>query len=353
MVFGHCTAGGAYIPALCDYSIIVRGTGGVFLGGPPLVKAATGEEHTADEIGGCDLHTQVSGTVDYPADNEAHAIAICREIVAQFKPATKSYLPERDAEPPYYDPDEMLGIVSPDHRVQFDQRELIARIVDGSRFHEYQPAYGTTLICGYAYIWGYRVGILANNGVLFSDSSKKAAHFISLCNQNRTPLVFLQNTTGYMIGRNYEMEGITKDGAKMLMAQAGSEVPKFTVITSAAFGAGYYGMCGRAWDPRMIWAWPNVHMGVMGPDQAANTLADVKIAQLRRKGHTPDEAEMAQLRQRVYEKAERESNAYFATSRLWDDGLLAPTDTRNALGMALSAAAHAPIADPHYGIFRF
>ncbi|MFZ2660397.1 acyl-CoA carboxylase subunit beta [Rhodoferax sp.] len=353
MVFGHCTAGGAYIPALCDYSIIVRGTGGVFLGGPPLVKAATGEEHTADEIGGCDLHTQVSGTVDYPADNEAHAIAICREIVAQFKPATKSYLPERDAEPPYYDPNEMLGIVSPDHRVQFDQRELIARMVDGSRFHEYQPAYGTTLICGYAYIWGYRVGILANNGVLFSDSSKKAAHFISLCNQNRTPLVFLQNTTGYMIGRNYEMEGITKDGAKMLMAQAGSEVPKFTVITSAAFGAGYYGMCGRAWDPRMIWAWPNVHMGVMGPDQAANTLADVKIAQLRRKGHAPDEAEMAQLRQRVYEKAERESNAYFATSRLWDDGLLAPTDTRNALGMALSAAAHAPIANPHYGIFRF
>ena len=212
---------------------------------------------------------------------------------------------------------------------------------------------GTTLVCGFARIWGAKVGILANNGVLFSDSSKKAAHFISLCNQNRTPLLFLQNTTGYMIGRSYEMEGITKDGAKMLMAQAGSEVPKFTVITSAAFGAGYYGMCGRAWDPRMIWAWPNVHMGVMGSDQAANTLADVKIAQLRRKGHTPDEAEMAQLRQRVYEKAERESNAYFATSRLWDDGLLAPTDTRNALGMALSAAAHAPIADPHYGIFRF
>ncbi|MDP1693682.1 MAG: carboxyl transferase domain-containing protein [Burkholderiaceae bacterium] len=250
MVFGHCTAGGAYIPALCDYSII-------------------------------------------------------------------------------------------------------ARIIDGSRFHEYQPAYGTTLVCGYAYLWGYRIGILANNGVLFSDSSKKAAHFIALCNQNRTPLVFLQNTTGYMIGRNYEMEGITKDGAKMLMAQAGSEVPKFTVITSAAFGAGYYGMCGRAWDPRFIWAWPNIHMGVMGPEQAANTLADVKIAQLRRHGHEPDVAEMKILRDRVYEKAERESSAYFATSRLWDDGLLAPTDTRNALGMALSAASHAPIAEPHYGIFRF
>jgi 3-methylcrotonyl-CoA carboxylase beta subunit len=219
-------------------------------------------------------------------------------------------------------------------------------------FHEYQPAYGTTLVCGYAYIWGYRIGILANNGVLFSDSSKKAAHFIALCNQNRTPLVFLQNTTGYMIGRSYEMEGITKDGAKMLMAQAGSEVPKFTVITSAAFGAGYYGMCGRAWDPRFIWAWPNIHMGVMGPEQAANTLADVKIAQLRRNGHPPDDAAMKVLRDRVYEKAERESNAYFATSRLWDDGLLAPVDTRNALGMALSAASHAPIGEPHYGIFR-
>ncbi len=342
IVFGHCTAGGAYIPALCDYSIIVRGTGGVFLGGPPLVKAATGEEHTADEIGGCDLHTQVSGTVDYPADSEAHAFEICREIVAQFKPPTRSFLPEREPEAPYYDPDEIHGIVSPDHKVQFDQRELIARIVDGSRFHEYQPAYGTTLVCGYAYIWGYRV-----------DSSKKAAHFISLCNQNRTPLLFLQNTTGYMIGRSYEMEGITKDGAKMLMAQAGSEVPKFTVITSAAFGAGYYGMCGRAWDPRLLWAWPNVHMGVMGPEQAANTLADVKIAQLRRKGHEPDGDEMKALRQRVYDKAERESNAYFGTSRLWDDGLLAPVDTRNALGMALSAASHAPIADPRYGIFRF
>lgn len=352
MVFGHCTAGGAYIPALCDYSIIVRGAGGVFLGGPPLVKAATGEEHTADEIGGADLHTQVSGTVDYPADSEAHAIEICRELVAQLKPATRSFLPEREPEAPYYDPGEMHGIVSPDHKVQFDHRELIARMVDGSRFHEYQPAYGTTLVCGYAYLWGYRIGILANNGVLFSDSSKKAAHFIALCNQNRTPLVFLQNTTGYMIGRSYEMEGITKDGAKMLMAQAGSEVPKFTVITSAAFGAGYYGMCGRAWDPRFIWAWPNIHMGVMGPEQAANTLADVKIAQLRRNGHPPDDAAMKVLRDRVFEKAERESNAYFATSRLWDDGLLAPTDTRNALGMALSAASHAPIGEPHYGIFR-
>ncbi|HMO46886.1 MAG TPA: carboxyl transferase domain-containing protein, partial [Rubrivivax sp.] len=307
---------------------------------------------TADEIGGADLHTQISGTVDYPADSEAHAIEICREIVAQLKPATRSYLPEHEPEAPYYDPGEMHGIVSPDHKVQFDHRELIARMVDGSRFHEYQPAYGTTLVCGYAYLWGYRIGILANNGVLFSDSSKKAAHFIALCNQNRTPLVFLQNTTGYMIGRNYEMEGITKDGAKMLMAQAGSEVPKFTVITSAAFGAGYYGMCGRAWDPRFIWAWPNIHMGVMGPEQAANTLADVKIAQLRRNGHPPDDAAMKALRDRVFEKAERESNAYFATSRLWDDGLLAPTDTRNALGMALSAASHAPIGEPHYGIFR-
>ena len=290
--------------------------------------------------------------MDYPADSEAHAIEICRELVAQLKPATRSFLPEREPEAPYYDPGEMHGIVSPDHKVQFDHRELIARMVDGSRFHEYQPAYGTTLVCGYAYLWGYRIGILANNGVLFSDSSKKAAHFIALCNQNRTPLVFLQNTTGYMIGRSYEMEGITKDGAKMLMAQAGSEVPKFTVITSAAFGAGYYGMCGRAWDPRFIWAWPNIHMGVMGPEQAANTLADVKIAQLRRNGHPLDDAAMKVLRDRVFEKAERESNAYFATSRLWDDGLLAPTDTRNALGMALSAASHAPIGEPHYGIFR-
>ncbi|MEI9984236.1 MAG: carboxyl transferase domain-containing protein [Aliidongia sp.] len=267
LVFGQCTAGGAYIPALSDYNVIVRGTGAVFLAGPPLVKAATGEIVSADDLGGCDLHTGTSGVCDYPAESEAHAIAIGREIVAQWQKPKKFLMPCDAPEAPYYDPDELYGIIPDDIKKAFDIREVIARLVDGSRFHEYQPAYGTTLVCGYANLWGYRVGILGNNGVLFNESALKGAHFIELCNQNETPLVFLQNITGYMVGRDYEAAGITKDGAKMIMAQSCSHVPKLTVMCHASFGAGNYGMCGRAFDGRFLFSWPNHQIGVMGGEQ--------------------------------------------------------------------------------------
>jgi len=352
IVAGHCTAGGAYIPALSDYNVIVEETGAVFLGGPPLVKAATGEEVGVQELGGAVMHTSVSGTVDYRAPSEEAAIALAREIVDQWKPAQKAEIETAPPEPPHYDPKELYGIIPKDRKTQFDVREVIARIVDGSRFHEYQPNFGTTLVCGYAYIWGFKVGIIGNNGVLFNDSSKKAAHFIQLCNQSKTPLVFLQNITGYIVGREYEEIGITKDGAKMLMAQGGSVVPKFTVIINASYGAGNYGMCGRAWDARTLFMWPQAEIGVMGAEQAANTMADVKIRQLKREGKELSEAEIAAIREPVLEKYEADVEAYTSTSELWDDGLLDPVDTRNALGLSISAALNAPIAEPHYGVFR-
>lgn len=352
VVLGHCTAGGAYIPALSDYSVIVRGTGAIFLGGPPLVKAATGEEVTADELGGCDVHTRISGTADYPAHSEEEAIAIARDIVAQLRKPQKVHADWQEPEPPYYDPGELYGIIPRDNKVQFDTREVIARIADGSLFHEYQPAYGTTLVTGYARIWGYRVGILANNGVLFNDSSLKAAHFIQLCNQNATPMVFLQNITGYMVGREYEMRGITKDGAKMIMAQAGSEVPKLTVICNGSFGAGNYGMAGRAYDPRLLFMWPQSQISVMGAEQAANVLSEVKLRQLALHGETLSPEQIAQIREPVLEDYRNQSSAYYSTSKLWDDGILDPVDTRNALGIGISAALNAPIGEPHYGIFR-
>lgn len=353
LVFGHCTAGGAYIPGLSDYSVIVRGTGAVFLGGPPLVKAATGEVVTVDELGGCDLHTQVSGTCDYPADSEAHAIALGREIVAQWDSPPK-WAVQRDAvEDPYYPAEELYGIVPEDIKRGFDMREVIARIVDGSRFHEYQPAYGTTLICGYANLWGYKVGILANNGVLFNDSALKGAHFIELCNQNATPLVFLQNITGYMVGREYESRGITKDGAKMIMAQSCSRVPKFTVMCHGSFGAGNYGMCGRAYDARYLFAWPNHQIGVMGGEQAARTLAEVKLRQLERDGHGEDKALIEAVYQDTLKAYQEQLSAYFSTSNLWDDGLIDPVDTRNALGIAISTSLNAPLEPVGYGVFRF
>jgi len=352
IVVGHCTAGGAYIPALSEYSVIVRGTGAIFLGGPPLVKAATGEIVTADELGGCDLHTQVSGTADYPAGSEPEAIAIARDIVSQWRLPAKSQIERQEPEPPAYDPQELYGIIPRDIKVQFDMREAIARIVDGSRFHEYQPAYGTTLVCGFAHLWGYRVGILANNGVLFNDSSLKGAHFMDLCNRNRTPLVFFQNITGYMVGREYEARGITKDGAKMIMAQTGSVVPKFTVIANGSFGAGNYGMCGRAYDPRLLFMWPQGQISVMGGEQAAGVLSEVKIRQLEREGRTLSADDIAAIREPILEEYTRSSSAYYSTSELWDDGLLDPVDTRNALGMAIAASLNAPIADPGYGVFR-
>ncbi len=353
LVFGHCTAGGAYIPGLSDYAVIVRGTGAVFLGGPPLVKAATGEIVTVDELGGCDLHTQVSGTCDYPAGSEAEAIAIGREIVAQWERPQKWSIQRDPVEAPYYDPDELLGLVPDDIKRGFDMREVIARLVDGSRFHEYQPAYGTTLICGYANLWGYKIGILANNGVLFNDSALKGAHFIELCNQNATPLVFLQNITGYMVGKEYEARGITKDGAKMIMTQTCSRVPKFTVMCHGSFGAGNYGMCGRAFDARFLFSWPNHQIGVMGGEQAAKTLAEVKMRQLERNGQAPDPAIIDGVYQETLKAYQEQLSAYYSTSELWDDGILDPRDTRNALGIAISASLNAPLGEPGYGVLRF
>ena len=353
LVFGHCTAGGAYIPALSDYAVIVRGTGAVFLAGPPLVKAATGEIVTVDDLGGCDMHTQISGTCDYPADSETHAIALGREIVAQWDLATKWPLQRDAVESPYYPADELYGIIPDEIKRGFDMREVIARLVDGSRFHEYQPAYGTTLICGYANLWGYKIGILANNGVLFNDSALKGAHFIELCNQNATPLVFLQNITGYMVGKVYVARGITKDGAKMIMAQSWSRVPKFTVMCHGSFGAGNYGMCGRAYDARFLFAWPNHQIGVMGGEQAARTLAEVKKTQLNRDGHAPDAAVIEGVYQETLKAYQEQLSAYYSTSNLWDDGILDPLDTRNALGVALSVSLNAPLAAPGYGVFRF
>jgi len=352
IVLGHCTAGGAYVPGLSDYSVIVRGNGGIFLGGPPLVKAATGEVRTADEIGGADLHTQISGTADYAANSEPEAIAIAREIVGTWTKTEKAKIDWEPPEDPYYDPAELYGVIPDDIKIQFDMREVIARIVDGSRFHEYQPDYGTTLVCGYARIWGYKVGILANNGVLFNDSSLKAAHFMELCNQNRVPIVFLQNITGYMVGREYEMRGITKDGAKMIMVQSCSEVPKITVIVNGSFGAGNYGMCGRAFDPRFLFMWPQGQISVMGADQAANTLTEIKVAQLRREGKEPTEEEIERIWAPIKREYEDQASAYYSTSEIWDDGLLDPVDTRNALGTAISVSLNAPLGEPRYGVLR-
>jgi 3-methylcrotonyl-CoA carboxylase beta subunit len=352
LVFGHCTAGGAYIPALSDYSVIVRGTGAVFLGGPPLVRAATGEDVSVEELGGADMHTSVSGTCDYPAANEDEAILIGREIVSQWRPAVKSAWRPEAAEDPAYDPQEIYGILPDDSKRQFDMREIIARIVDGSRFHDYQPNYGTTLVCGFANIWGFKVGILANNGVLFNDSSLKGAHFIELCNQNETPLVFFQNITGYMVGRDYERRGITKDGAKMIMALSCSRVPKFTVMCNGSFGAGNYGMCGRAFDGRFMFTWPNHQIGVMGGEQAANVLAEVKLNQMKRAGAV-DMVEVARVREETLRAYQEQLSAYHATSELWDDGIIDPVDTRNALGIAISASLNAPLGDAGYGVFRF
>ena len=352
VVLGHCTAGGAYVPGLSDYNVIVRGTGAIFLAGPPLVKAATGEENTVDELGGCDMHTSVSGTADYPAATEAEAIAIARDIVAQFRRQPKAEIERQTPEAPHYDPAELYGVIPRDIKQQFDIREVIARLVDGSRFHEYQPAYGKTLICGYAHLWGYKIGILGNNGVLFNDSALKGAHFIELCNQNRTPLLFLQNITGFMVGREYERRGITKDGAKMIMAVSCSEVPKFTVMCNGSFGAGNYGMSGRAFDSRFLFSWPQSQISVMGAEQAANTLADVKIRQLAKQGRKLSAEDIEAIRAPVLGDFKRKQSARWSTSEIWDDGIIDPVDTRNALGIALSASLNAPIADPRYGIFR-
>ncbi len=332
--------------------MIVAGTGAIFLGGPPLVKAATGEEVGVEELGGAAMHSSVSGTADYAAGSEMHALALAREIVGSWPKPEKTVIDWAEPEPPLYDPDELYGIIPKDLRVQFEMRDVIARMVDGSRFHEYQPDYGTSLVCGYARIWGYRVGILANNGVLFNDSALKGAHFIQLCDKARIPLVFLQNITGFMVGRAYEQRGITKDGAKMIMAVAGAAVPKFPVVCNSSFGAGTYGMAGRAFDSRLMFSWPNSQVGVMGAEQAANTLTDVKLRQLEREGRKLSAAEVAAIRDPVLADYKRQASAWYATSEMWDDGVLDPTDTRNALGIGLSAALNAPIGDSRFGVFR-
>ena len=352
VVMGSCTAGGAYVPAMSDETVIVRGTGTIFLGGPPLVKAATGEEVTAEDLGGADVHTRLSGVADYFAEGDEHALHIARTIVEALTGV--KHLPADAVRPeePAYDPHEIYGIVNADTRKPYEVREIIARLVDGSRFDEFKERYGTTLVTGFARLHGFLVGIVANNGVLFSESALKATHFIELCNLRGIPLVFLQNITGFIVGRQYERAGIAKDGAKMVHAVANSVVPKFTVIIGGSFGAGNYGMCGRAYEPRLLWMWPNARISVMGGEQAAGVLTTVKRDQLARQGKTLAPQEEQAIRDPMLEKYEREGSPYYSTARLWDDGILDPAETRSALALGLSAAFNAPIPDPRFGVFR-
>ena len=352
VVMGSCTAGGAYVPAMSDETIIVNGTGTIFLGGPPLVKAATGEEVSAEDLGGADVHTRLSGVADYFAEDDEHALHLARNVVGTLHTAKRLPADVIAPEDPAYDPREIYGIVNADTRKPYDVREVIARMVDGSRFDEFKERYATTLVTGFARLHGMLVGIVANNGVLFSESALKATHFIELCNFRGIPLVFLQNITGFMVGREYERGGIAKDGAKMVHAVANSVVPKFTVIIGGSFGAGNYGMCGRAYEPRLLWMWPNARISVMGGEQAAGVLTTVKRDQLTREGKpfTPEEA--AAIRDPILEKYEREGSPYYSTARLWDDGVLDPAETRQALALGLSAAFNAPIPDPKFGVFR-
>ncbi|MEO8217138.1 MAG: carboxyl transferase domain-containing protein [Acidobacteriota bacterium] len=351
-VMGSCTAGGAYVPAMSDEAVIVKGTGTIFLGGPPLVKAATGEEVTAEELGGADVHTRISGVADYFADDDHHALAIVRGIMENVPRAVKDDAGRIAAEDPLYDQREIYGVIPAATRKSYDVREVIARIVDGSRFQEFKERYATTLVTGFATIFGYRVGILANNGVLFSESALKATHFIELCNERSIPLLFLQNITGFMVGREYERGGIAKDGAKMVHAVANSVVPKFTVIIGGSFGAGNYGMCGRAYDPRFLWMWPNARISVMGGEQAAGVLTTVKSEQLARSGKSLSPEDERAIADPVLEKYEEEGSPYYSTARLWDDGVIDPADTRKYLGLALSVAANVPTPPPKFGVFR-
>ncbi len=353
VVMGSCTAGGAYVPAMSDEAVIVKGTGTIFLAGPPLVKAATGEEVSAEELGGGDVHTRISGVADHLADDDAHALEIARSIVGTLG-GSKTLPADREApEEPAFDPKEIYGVLPRDLRKNYDVREVIARLVDGSRFQEFKARYGTTVVCGFARLSGFLVGIVANNGILFSESALKATHFIEMCAGRKAPLLFLQNITGFMVGKEYERGGIAKDGAKMVHAVANAAVPKITVIIGGSFGAGNYGMCGRAYDPRFLFTWPNARISVMGGPQAASVLSTVKQDQLARGGKpamTQDEVEVFERPTR--EKYEAEGNPYYATARLWDDGVLDPAETRAALSLALSASFNAPIPDTEFGIFR-
>ncbi len=351
-VMGSCTAGGAYVPAMSDEAVIVKGTGTIFLGGPPLVKAATGEEVSAEDLGGAYVHTHISGVADHFAEDDDHALEIVRGIVETLNHSAKPRPPLR-AEEPLYPAEELYGILPATFRETYDAREVIARVVDGSRFREFKANYGTTLVTGFAAVEGYPVGIIANNGVLFSESALKGAHFIELCTARNIPLLFLQNVTGFMVGREYEAGGIAKDGAKMVHAVANAAVPKLTVIIGGSFGAGNYGMCGRAYNPRFLWMYPNSRISVMGGEQAANVLLTVKRDQLARRGEpdmTPDEQEA--FKAPILDKYEREGSPYYSTARLWDDGILDPPETRRVLGLALSACANQSNNPTRYGVFR-
>jgi acetyl-CoA carboxylase carboxyltransferase component len=351
VVHGPSTAGGAYVPAMCDENIIVRGQGAIYLGGPPLVRAATGEEVTAEELGGGEVHTRISGVSDHLAADDAHGLALAREALAQVPRRPPAGTPG-PVEPPAEDPTDLYGILPRDPRRQFDVREVIARLVDGSRFHEFKALYGTTLVTGFARLHGYEVGILGNNGVLFSESALKGTHFIELACQRRVPLLFLQNITGFMVGKRYEHGGITKDGAKMVHAVATAQVPKLTVIIAASHGAGNYAMCGRAYGPRLLFTWPNARISVMGGEQAATTLLTVKREQLRARGETLSAEEEAELTAPILAKYEEESSALYATARLWDDGIIDPVDTRDVLGLALAVVLRQPVPPPRHGVFR-
>ncbi|WP_240790133.1 carboxyl transferase domain-containing protein [Roseomonas sp. HF4] len=351
-VMGSCTAGGAYVPAMCDEAVIVREQGTIFLGGPPLVKAATGEVVSAEDLGGADVHTRLSGVADHFAADDMHALGLVRRIVGNLGAPVQAASGLRGAVPPRYDPAELHGIVPLDLRTPVEAREIIARIVDGSELDEFKHRYGTTLVCGFARIWGMPVGILANNGILFSESAQKGAHFVELCCQRGIPLLFLQNIAGFMVGRKYEAGGIAKDGAKLVTAVACANVPKFTVITGGSFGAGNYGMCGRAYSPRFLFTWPNSRISVMGGEQAASVLATLRRDNIEARGEAwPAEAEEA-FKAPIRDKYEREGDPYYATARLWDDGIIDPADTRDVLGLAMAAALNAPVEETRFGVFR-
>lgn len=352
VVMGSCTAGGAYVPAMSDESIIVKDQATIFLAGPPLVKAATGEEVSAEALGGGDIHTRISGVADHLADNDEHALKLARTAMSNINREKLGKVAEIEPRAPLYDPQDIYGVIPSDLKTAYDVRDIIAHLVDGSEFDEFKARYGTTLITGFAHIEGMPVGIIANNGVLFSESALKATHFIELCNQRGVPLVFLQNITGFMVGEKYESGGIAKDGAKMVTAVSCSKVPKFTVIIGGSFGAGNYGMCGRAFDPRFLWMWPNARISVMGGEQAAGVMATVTRSKMERDGKSWSKAEEEAFKAPIAEKYEREGHPYYASARLWDDGVIDPADTRRILALALAASLNAPIDDTNYGVFR-
>jgi len=351
-VLGSCTAGGAYVPAMCDESIIVRNQGTIFLGGPPLVKAATGEVVSAEELGGGDVHTRKSGVTDHLADNDEHALEIVRDLMQHLNRKQKFYVERKKTEAPLYSGEELSGIIPADLKKNIDIKEIIARLVDGSNFHEFKSLYGTTLVCGFAHIHGFPVGIIGNQGVLFSESALKGCHFIELCNQRKIPILFLQNITGFMVGKAFEERGIAKDGAKLVMAVSNASVPKLTVVVGGSFGAGNYGMCGRAFQPRFMWMWPNARISVMGGEQAAHVLSQVKLEQLEREKKKVTESELEAIRAPIRTRYEEEGHPYFSGARLWDDGIILPSETRDTLGVALSVVCQTPIPDTRYGVFR-